>query len=440
MKFINLLKKELSEIITVQMIATMGVLIVVFMMMGNLMSGAIDSVVEDATNPKINICDLDDTELSDSLINGLKDAGAEITEISVNSDNYAAVLKENKIKNLIIIPDGFTESVENKEKPKLISVSKMESAATLANITNDNSGAASFINNCVTNIVAQQTGMSMEDIDLITNPIEVDENTVVADKTANISISTITAKLASQSSMLPIVLFVLIMLTSQSLITSVSNEKIDKTLETLLSAPVSRVSIITAKMLAAAIAALLNAVVMMVGFLVFMKDITNGVTEQLGEVVGETLSVDKALDVLGLNLSVGQYILVGIQFFVTMMICLSVSIILGSLVNDAKSAQTAILPITIIVMFPYVITLLTDVNALSTVPRILINAIPFTHSFTAMSNLMFGNVKMFAIGLGYQILVFAVCLFIALKLFKSDKILTLSLNFGKKKKKVQTED
>lgn len=440
MKFINLLKKELSEIITVQMIATMGVLIVVFMMMGNLMSGAIDSVVEDATNPKINICDLDDTELTDSLINGLKDAGAEITEISVNSDNYAAVLKENKIKNLIIIPDGFTESVENKEKPKLISVSKMESAATLANITNDNSGAASFINNCVTNIVAQQTGMSMEDIDLITNPIEVDENTVVADKAANISISTITAKLTSQSSMLPIVLFVLIMLTSQSLITSVSNEKIDKTLETLLSAPVSRVSIITAKMLAAAIAALLNAVVMMVGFLVFMKDITNGVTEQLGEVVGETLSVDKALDVLGLNLSVGQYILVGIQFFVTMMICLSVSIILGSLVNDAKSAQTAILPITIIVMFPYVITLLTDVNALSTVPRILINAIPFTHSFTAMSNLMFGNVKMFAIGLGYQILVFAVCLFIALKLFKSDKILTLSLNFGKKKKKVQTED
>ncbi len=440
MKFINLLKKELSEIITVQMIATMGVLIVVFMMMGNLMSGAIDSVVEDATNPKINICDLDDTELTDSLINGLKDAGAEITEISVNSDNYAAVLKENKIKNLIIIPDGFTESVENKEKPKLISVSKMESAATLANITNDNSGAASFINNCVTNIVAQQTGMSMEDIDLITNPIEVDENTVVADKTANISISAITAKLTSQSSMLPIVLFVLIMLTSQSLITSVSNEKIDKTLETLLSAPVSRVSIITAKMLAAAIAALLNAVVMMVGFLVFMKDITNGVTEQLGEVVSETLSVDKALDVLGLNLSVGQYILVGIQFFVTMMICLSVSIILGSLVNDAKSAQTAILPITIIVMFPYVITLLTDVNALSTVPRILINAIPFTHSFTAMSNLMFGNVKMFAIGLGYQILVFAVCLFIALKLFKSDKILTLSLNFGKKKKKVQTED
>jgi len=67
-KFINLLKKELSEIITVQMIATMGVLIVVFMMMGNLMSGAIDSVVEDATNPKINICDLDDTELTDSLM------------------------------------------------------------------------------------------------------------------------------------------------------------------------------------------------------------------------------------------------------------------------------------------------------------------------------------------------------------------------------------
>jgi ABC-2 type transport system permease protein len=66
--------------------------------------------------------------------------------------------------------------------------------------------------------------------------------------------------------------------------------------------------------------------------------------------------------------------------------------------------------------------------------RILVYAIPFTHTFTAVPNLMFGNNMLFIIGLIYQIIVFIVCIFFSLRLFMSDKLLTVSLNMGQKSK------
>ena len=233
---------------------------------------------------------------------------------------------------------------------------------------------------------------------------------------------------------LPIIIMVLILMTSQSLIASISNEKIDKTLETLLSAPVSRGSVITAKMLAAAIVALINAGVMMFGFSAYSKGMTGAITSDLGvsDEVGKVLSAGDAMKQLGLNLGVTDYLIVGVQLFITIMICLAISIILGALVNDSKSAQTMLLPIMMMVMIPWFVTMFTDVNSLPTVPKLIVYAIPFTHTFTAIPNLMFGNTTELWIGLVYQIIVFAVVMFFALKLFKSDKILTMSLNFGQK--------
>ena len=146
------------------------------------------------------------------------------------------------------------------------------------------------------------------------------------------------------------------------------------------------------------------------------------------------MSSGDALKQLGLQLGAADYLLIGIQLFVTIMICLALSIILGALVNDSKSAQTMLLPIVMMVMIPWMITMFTDVSSLPTVAKYVIYAIPFTHTFTAMPNLMFGNNTEFWLGLGYQIIVFAVVMFFALKLFKSDKILTISLNLGQKSK------
>ncbi len=429
MKFINLLQKELKELINGQMILSLAVILAMLFIMGNITKSAINDVTEEAQNPKINISDRDDTDFTQNLIEVLKNSGAEIKVFETDGDNYADILSENDIKNIVIIPKGFTDSIEKGEKPEIITASRMTSAATLSNISTGTSGAITLIQNCIANTIATEAGMSPEQFELMENPIVLTDNTVVDDKSANTSIDSIMNKISMQNAILPIIVFLLIMMTSQSLISSISNEKIDKTLETLLSAPVSRSSIITAKMLAAAVVALINAGVYMIGFSKFIKS-----SSIQAENLVSSISVDDALSQLGLNLSVGDYVLVGIQLFMTIMICLSVSIMLGALVNDTKSSQTVIMPIMMLAMVPYVISMLADINTLPMIVRILVYAIPFTHTFSGMSNLMFGNNTIFFGGLIYQIIVFAICMFFALRLFKSDKILTISLNFGQKSK------
>ena len=411
------------------MILSLAVILAMLFIMGNITKSAINDVTEEAQNPKINISDRDDTDFTQNLIEVLKNSGAEIKVFETDGDNYADILSENDIKNIVIIPKGFTDSIEKGEKPEIITASRMTSAATLSNISTGTSGAITLIQNCIANTIATEAGMSPEQFELMENPIVLTDNTVVDDKSANTSIDSIMNKISMQNAILPIIVFLLIMMTSQSLISSISNEKIDKTLETLLSAPVSRSSIITAKMLAAAVVALINAGVYMIGFSKFIKN-----SSIQAENLVSSISVDDALSQLGLNLSVGDYVLVGIQLFMTIMICLSVSIMLGALVNDTKSSQTVIMPIMMLAMVPYVISMLADINTLPMIVRILVYAIPFTHTFSGMSNLMFGNNTIFFGGLIYQIIVFAICMFFALRLFKSDKILTISLNFGQKSK------
>ena len=434
MKFVNLLMKELKELINAQMILSLVIILSMFGIMGNVMNGAIDDASEEMTHPKINISDCDDTELTRNILEMLESSSADVKVFDIDGENYAEILNSNGLKNMVIIPKGFTDSVNSGEKAQLVTISKLKSASAMANVSTGSDGATELIKKVVTNIVAEGAGISNEQLELIENPIETSENTVVGDKSASIPLNNVLGKITMQNTVLPIIVFMLIVMTSQSLVNSISSEKIDKTLETLLSTPVTRTAIITAKMLAAAIVALINAGAMTFGVSNLMKTSTNQLAEGVSEAVGQYLSADEAINALGLNLSAVDYLLVGLQLFLTIMICLSVSIMLGALVNDTKSSQTVIMPLMILAMVPYIISILADINALPTAIRIVVYAIPFTHTFSAMQNLMFGNTSLFWIGAVYQLAVFFICMFFALRLFSSDKILTVSLNFGQKSK------
>ena len=454
MKFINLLKKELSELINAQMLLSLVLTMAIFMVLGGVMKSSIDDAMDSAKNVTINICDRDKTDFTKSIEEALlainddpdENTTVKLEYFDTTGDDYAALLKDNDIDNLVIIPEGFTEDIKANKRPNIISINCMTSAATMSNISSGNDSAVSLISDCIASSIAEETGLTAEQYDLLEIPVEVADHTVVKDKSAEISSNSIMAKVTIQNMILPIIVFVLIMLTSQMLMSAIANEKIDKTLETLLSAPVSRLSVIGSKMLAAAIVALINAAVFMVGFSVFVSDSTSEITETAKNAMKSTITVDEALDKLGISLSTGDYILVGLQLFFTILICLSASLILGALVDDPKKVQNMLMPIMMLAIVPYMISMLADINSLPVPVRAIVYAIPFTHTFTAIPNLMFGNTAIFFFGLIYQIVFFVVCIFFALRIFMTDKIFTISLNFGqknrymKKKKKGEAAD
>ncbi|MBQ3139646.1 MAG: ABC transporter permease [Ruminococcus sp.] len=442
MKFFNLLKKELAELLNVQTIISLVVAMSLLMLMGNVMTNTIEEAVKQEYT--VTLCDRDKTDFTADMLETLRGYGAKINEVTDASEDYAKLLDNSGKESLVIIPEGFSEAVEKGEAPQLISIARMKSAAMMSNMSNTNSGAESLIKKAISDVFSQQAGLSPEDVTLINNPVKINSHTVISDKSAEVSTDMVMSKVMMQNMILPVIVFVLIMMTSQGLMSGISNEKIDKTLETLLSAPVSRTAILGSKMLAATIVAMLQAVLFMVGFSSMMSGATEGATADIANTIAaEIMPLDQALDKLGLTLGVGDYILVGIQLFLTIMICLCLSLVLGSLVNDAKQTQTMIMPLMFGAMIPYMISMLADINTLPIAVRIFVYAIPFTHTFSAIPNLMFDNMTIFLIGLAYQTVVFAVCMFFALRLFKSDKILTTSLNFGQKskyKKATKSED
>ena len=72
MKFVNLLKKELAELVNTQMILSLVVTLVVFMMLGNFMKTTIDDAVEKTSNYTIRISDREDTEFTQDMLEAIK--------------------------------------------------------------------------------------------------------------------------------------------------------------------------------------------------------------------------------------------------------------------------------------------------------------------------------------------------------------------------------
>ena len=125
----------------------------------------------------------------------------------------------------------------------------------------------------------------------------------------------------------------------------------------------------------------------------------------------------------------------------SMLICLSLAMILGAFAKDIKGSQTLLLPLMFLTMIPFMASMFTDINALPDVFRYLLYAIPFTHTFCATDNVLFGNTDTYLLGLIYQTVILAVCLAFAVKIFTSDKIFTMSENgLFKKKKQTVHED
>lgn len=442
MRFGNLLKKELGELITKQAIISMVFILVIFVFMGQIMGKAMEESFDTST---ITLCNRDNTEFTNLLLDAITaDGSTSINYVDIQGDDYASELKRLDIKNAVIIPEGYADSVLKEQKPADIifvgTVSTGGFSSTMSSISA--SDVISVIQNETTDEILLKTyGLSDEEVARVKEPTALVEYAVSSGKTAKISASRLQAVLMTQSMIAPFVIFFLLLMAAQMIMTAISTEKIDKTLETLLSTPVSRMTVLMAKMTAAVISALMNAIVMMIGFVCYMSGMMGNLTSEITDSVNSaaamsdtTVSVTQAMSDLGLVLSPVSYILFGLQLFFTVAIGLAISLILGAMATDVKSVQTLTMPIMIAVMIPFFITMFLDYSEMSAGFKAVMFIIPFTHSYTALTNLMNGDMIMFWAGLAYQVVFFAVCMFLAVRMFTTDRLFTMSVSSDSGKK------
>jgi len=421
-KFNNLLIKEIRELVTRQWIISLLMTMFLFYFMGDLAKREVKRAV---AMQKITVLDLDRSELSGGLLNNLKAMNFKINQAQ-ESDKESAVTaaKAGEVSFLLVIPQGFGEAIARFETKEIETYSFLRSFS-LGGARNSSilQGVISAINGYLSSDFLKKKLPDFNP-DNIKNPIKSKDFVIVKDRMAEGSASAISGFVYSQSIFVPIILMMIIIYASQMVISAIAMEKQNKTLETLLTVPIPRTSIVTAKMLSAGIVGLVSAVIYMVGFKSYMGGLTGDVTAASG--------IQSVIRKLGLAMTTNGYIVLGISLFFAILCALAMATVLGVLAEDFRSAQMLIMPLIFLVMIPYFISFFADFKTLSWPVKLLVWAIPFSHPFLATQNIILEDNRAILFGVLYMGAFFGVLVFLAARIFSTDRVLTMKLRWRKK--------
>ncbi len=425
-KFGVLLKKELKELFSIQALIPILISVLIFMLLGAVVNDAMETEQTQSGNgEKLVVLDLDGTTLSGDVIKVLNNAG-----FNVSTKHQGEVMdiiheaQQLEARAVLVIHQGFEQNALQ-AIPQSIDTYSILTDLSLMGQTGDATleEAITQVNEYVSDMLIQKGIIVSVDPNAIKNPVVKNDYLFMNDQIANVSALEVKSFLMSQNTIIPIVMFMIIVYASQLLITALAAEKENKTMETLLSTPVKRSTIIGAKMTAAGISALVYAVVYMFCFQNYMGNLmgSSSATPQL----------QQAMEQLGLTLGVGDYILLGISLFAGILVALALACILGAFAEDVKKAQGYITPMMLLVLIPYLFSLFTDVTSASLPVKILLNMIPFTHPFQASSYLLLNDFLPVVLGILYELALLGAFLWLAAKIYASDKIFIMK-HKGKK--------
>lgn len=412
--FMNIVKKELRELLTRSTVVPIVLIAVMFGLLGNAFGG-IEEEVKSA--PKLGLVDLDQGILADiaaSEIENLSDVQYNGTSL----DQGLATVDHNGGTAVIVIPSNFTQDIMGGSKG-VIEIYWIMRGAGMADTISSGS-----VENVLSAASAKISAYLIEhsssaNASVVLSPTMHTETTMFRSKEMNgISPGEISAIMSAQSTMGPLVIVFIVIMAGGTVVSSMGMEKENKTLETLLTLPVSRSSIIAGKLAASAIVGLLMAGIYMIGFSYYMGKLSGGANIDLGQ--------------YGLSLSAVDYVLIGLSLFASLLAALALCMVIGTFATNYKSAQTLVMPITFLALIPMFIVMMKDFNTLPMAGKAVVFAIPFSHPMMAFRSLMFDDYALVISGIMYSTLFAIAMIALAAWIFKTDRLLTGRI--GKKAK------
>ncbi|KAF2957114.1 ABC transporter [Thermotoga sp. Ku-13t] len=401
--FWNLLKKELREILTVSSLISMIVVAFVYAAIGK----SVGSITEEVTKkPTVAVVNLDNGEFS-RAVEGAVDAYANVIYRGLDMEEAIEELKKNKGSAVLVVEKDFTERLKSKQQAKIKVISLLMGLGIMDSVPSESFNA--FLNaleHQLTSTLLAQYGV--ENPTFVLDPMKKEEAIMYLGRfMEGVSASQLLSYITNRWIIVSVVIMMLIITSGTTVISSMGLEKENKTLETLLTMPVPRSYILTAKILAATLSGLIMAVIYMIGFSFYMKSFE----------VPTSASID-------MTISATDYVLVGLSIFSTLMCGISMAMLLGLISKDFKSAQTMTFPLVMLALFSMMLTMFKDFSTMSMAMRIVTFVIPFTHAMIAMRNVIFDNYSIVIYGNLYNFILAGVLLAINVKIFNSDRLIT----------------
>ena len=404
----NVIVKEVKELVRDPKIL-LGIILVpalMFPIMGLAVQTSMKTTEERMKNISIAVMDLDEDNVTDKLRQLLTNQSITIDEIdTTNFDEAFEYVQESNATALIIIPEGFSYNVTNHLPAEL------EVYGVFRGV-----GIAESASSAVASTLVESFKRF-----LAPDPFIARKQSIVKGKSVPINPSSLFGAMMSQSMGMPIGIMMLLIFAMQLAATSVASEKEEKTLETLLTLPINRFTILAGKMTGSIIVAVAGALAYLVGAIYYMGSFMGMIPAEIG--------LDLAA--IGLAPTPLAYLLLGTSLFMALLSALALAVSMSVFAEDVRGAQALVGPLAMLFVFPMLFMMFTDIYSLPFPLMIVLLAIPFTHPMLASNVAFTGDYLTAVMGIVYMSIFTIVVLYIAARIFGTEKILTAKLRFRK---------
>ncbi len=420
---VKIIKKEVLEMIRDPRLL-LGMIIVpllMFPMMGMAMSASVSSVEDSAKSIVIGVIDLDRSNESWGLINHLVSRGIDCKYYAGNDLDMMINGTEYPVNLFMQIPSDFGHSIETNGSTQVLLYTPLQTYSISEGISSDI--VVTYIYEYQQYVLDDRIASAFpgQNVSEVNNPITIGSMSVVKGEVVSNSPMEITNQMMMQFLMIPMILMILLVMAAQLAATSVAMEKEEKTLETLLTTPVPRSTILFGKIAGVVVISAIAVVAYVFGFSFYMSSLMSS----------EGTGIDLAS--LGITPSMSGMAILFVTLFLSLVSALSLSVLVASFTEDVRSAQAILGVVYVPIFIPAIVLMMIDISQLPNVGQALILAIPFTYPVLAAKSMYTGDFSMVLFGIVYQIIFTAIIIYVASWFFSSEKIMTARLKFTKSK-------
>jgi ABC-2 type transport system permease protein len=400
--FLRLVRKEVRELLRPRYILPILLVPLMFVAMGQGIGGISDEVDD---QPSVGMVVNDTSEHAQTVLS-VYNASADVTYLDRNVDP-ATALNETRAAggtSLLVIPEGFGEAAASPREQGEVRVFTDVDSVGIAGIAEAGQGTAplSAAGTAITMNVTNATAAQLQ-------PITTSETTYVKGARLDRAPGALSDALGLQFLFIPLMIVMVIVFSGQMVMNSMGTENENKTLETLLTMPVARRTIVAAKLVGSASVGLFGAAVFIGSLFYYQSSLSTGGGTALPE---------------AFTLGTVDYAVIAIAVALAIVGALALALCLGIFAGDQQGAQVLVFPLAILAGAPAMFSAFTDITALSLPLRAVMYVNPFTYPALAPKQLIFGDPMLVFAGVAYEA-VFAVGMVaLAVRLFGSDRVVT----------------
>lgn len=442
----ELVKKEIKNTFRDKKVVFTAIImpLIIFAIMGLIYSFAFSKtgevVEEQIRNASVFICDNDNGGLFTSLALNYSHLFAKKVEIGkgCGEDYIKKLLLDGNYTVGVIIPAGASQNL-TLLKPVEVKVIGKVSGFSFSSMAASGivSAYSQGLNSFIRAYIISNHGL---DPKIAISPVKSVEAVIFREALLPPS------SLASLSMVFFMFMLAPLMVISTSLgvaASSMAVENEEKTLEVLLSLPVSRFKILLSKLGGTMVLVTLSTISFVIGFIIYISAIGSGISMMAtGEGGFMDVGGDLITSVLNLQVLAG----VGIATFLSLTAVASLGILLGSLAPDTRTASSYIGQLSFLIIIPGFILTFLDLSSFNEIGQALMVAVsPFIAPVLLVKAYFEGLYYLIPVTMIWALAFSLIMILVASKLLNSEKLLSLQYWFltrkkGKKSKKKVGED